>query len=107
MKIRLKKKTINHLVKARTDILATDLSAELCERLHPCSWPLKNIQAEVRITIHGIIAEEDQSDAVLKALTLEENERCGICINQPGMPPLPLSAPGGQGLLQLQFKFSV
>lgn len=76
-KNRLKRKSLNHLVKEQqinyADILTAD--PELCERLVPTHWPPDSVQAEVRTTIPGITVKEDQSDAVLSSLTLEEIDK--------------------------------
>ena len=118
---RLKRKSLNHLVKEQqkehADILTTD--AHLCEKLNPNSWPPETLHAEIRTTIPGIITKENQSEAVLGALALEEidkhypaatwthiytdgsaenatrNGGCGAYIKRPDKPPLSVSAPGG------------
>ena len=121
-KNRLKRKSLNHLVKeqqrSQADILTADPA--LCERLVPTHWPPDSLQAEVRTEIPGIIVKEKQCDAALRALTLEEIDRsyptatwtriytdgsaenatrnggCGVYIKRPGMPPLSMSAPSGR-----------
>ncbi|KAK7094328.1 hypothetical protein V1264_007968 [Littorina saxatilis] len=121
-KNRLKRKSLNHLVKEEQRMQADILTAniELCERLDPTNWPPKTLKAEVRTTIPGITVKEDQSDAVLKALTMEEidkrypaarwthiftdgsaedatrNGGCGVFIKKPGLPPVSVSASGGR-----------
>ena len=112
-KNRLKRKSLNHLIKEQqkehADILTTE--AHLCEKLNPNSWPPKILQAEIRTTVPGVTSEEDQSEAVLRALALEEidkhyptaswthiytdgsaenairNRGCVACIKHPGKPP--------------------
>ena len=109
-KNRLKRKSLNHLVrqhqKRQTDIL-TD-NPELCERLTPSTWPQKPLLGEIRTNIPGI-TEKDQSNIELKTLTMEEidkrypattwthiyTEGCGVFINRPGFPSVSLSKPGG------------
>ena len=74
---RLKRKSLNHLVKEQqkehADILTTD--AHLCEKLNPSSWPPETLHAEIRTTIPGITSKENQSEAVLRALALEEIDK--------------------------------
>ena len=116
----MKRKSLNHLVeqqKEHADILTIDV--HLCEKLNPNSWPLETLHAEIRTTIPGITTKENQSEAVLRALALEEidkhypaaswthiytdgsaenatrNGGCGAYIKRPGKPPLSASAPGG------------
>ena len=73
----LKRKSLNHLVKElqheNADILTAD--PYFCEKLTPSTWPLEPLHAEVRTAIPGITKKEDQRDAALKALTLEEIKR--------------------------------
>ena len=120
-KNRLKRKSLNHLVKEQqkehADILTTD--GHLCEKLISNSWPPETLHAEIRTTIPGITTKENQSEAVLRALALEEmykhypaatwthiytdgsaenatrNGGCGAYIKRPDKPPLSVSAPGG------------
>ena len=120
-KNRLKRKSLNHPVKEQqkehADILTTD--AHLCEKLNPNSWPPVTLHAEIRTTIPGITTKENQSEAVLRALALEEidkhypaaswthiytdgsaenvtrNGGCGAYIKRPGKLPLSVSSPGG------------
>ena len=120
-KNRLKRKSLNHLVKEQqkehADILTTD--GHLCEKLISNSWPLETLHAEIRTTIPGITTKENQSEAVLRALALEEMDKhypaatwthiytdgsaknatrnggCGAYIKRPDKPPLSVSAPGG------------
>ena len=90
-----------------------------CEKLNPNSWPPETLHAEIRITIPGITSKENQSEAVLRTLALEEidkhypavswthiytdgsaenatrNGGCGAYIKRPGKPPFYVSAPGG------------
>ena len=117
----MKRKSLNHLVKEQqkehADILTTD--AHLCEKLNPNSWPPETLHAEIRTTIPGITVRENQSEAVLRALALEEidkhyqaaswtriytdgsaenatrNGGCGAYIKGPGKHSLSVSAPGG------------
>ena len=94
-------------------------SYALCGKLNPNSWPPETLLAEIRTTIPGISPKENQSEAVLRALALEEidkhcpaaswthiytdgsaenvtrNGGCGAYIKRPGKPPLSASAPGG------------
>ncbi|KAK7108730.1 hypothetical protein V1264_016409 [Littorina saxatilis] len=77
-KNRLKRKSLNHLVKAEEQRMQADIltaNIELYERLDPTNWLPKTLKAEVRTTIPGITVKEDQSDAVLKALTMEEIDK--------------------------------
>ena len=111
---------LNHLVKEQqkehADILTTD--EHLCEKLISNSWPPETLHAEIRTTIPGITTKENQSEAVLWALALEEidkhypaatwthiytdgsaenatrNGGCGAYIKRPDKPPLSVSAPG-------------
>ena len=120
-KNRLKRKSLNHLVKEQqkehADILTTD--GHLCGKLISNSWPPETLHAEIRTTIPGITTKENQSEAVLRALALEEidehypaaiwthiytdgsaenatrNGGCGAYIKRPDKPPLSVSAPGG------------
>ena len=73
----MERKSLNHLVKEQqkehADILTTD--AHLCEKLNPNSWPPETLHAEIRTTIPGIISKENQSEAVLRALALEEIDK--------------------------------
>ena len=120
-KNRLKRKSRNHLVKEQqkehADILTT--YAHLCEKLNPNSWPPETLHGEIRTTIPGITSKENQSEAVLMALALEEidkhypvaswthiytdgsaenatrNRWCGAYIKRPGKPPFSVSSPGG------------
>ena len=104
-KNRLKRKSLNHQVKEQQKehaaILTTD--AHRCEKLNPNSWPPETLHAEIRTTIPGITSKENQSEAVLRALALEEidkhypagsaenatrNGGCGAYIKRPGKPPL-------------------
>ena len=115
--------SLNHIVKEQqkehADILTTD--AHLCEKVNPNSWPpeILHAESEIRTTIPGITSKENQSEAVLRALALEEidkhylaatwthiytdgsaenatrNGGCGAYIKGPGKPPLSVSAPGG------------
>ena len=79
----------------------------------------RTLHAEIRTTIPGITTKENQSEAVLRALALEEidkhypaatwthiytdgsaanatrNGGCGAYIKRPHKPPLSVSAPGG------------
>ena len=119
-KKRLKRKSLNHLAKEQqiehADILTTD--AHLCEKLNPNSWPPETLHAEIKTTIPGITTKENQSEAVLRALALEEidkhypaaswthiytdgsaenatrNGECGAYIKRPGKPPFSVTAPG-------------
>ena len=94
-------------------ILTAD--AHLCEKLNPNSWPPEILHVEIRTTIPGITSKENQSEAVLRALALEEidkhylaaswthiytdgsaenatrNEGCGAYIKRPGKPPFCVS----------------
>ena len=118
---RLKRKSLNHLVKEQqkehADILTTD--AHLCEKLNPNSWPPETLHAGIRTTIPGITSKENQSEAVLRAPALEEidkhypaaswthiytdgsaenatrNRGWGAYIKRAGKPPFSVSAPGG------------
>ena len=76
-KKRLKRKSLNHLVKQhqkrQTDIL-TD-NPELCERLNPSTWPQKRLLGEIRTNIPGITVKKDQSNIELKTLTMEEIDK--------------------------------
>ena len=120
-KNRLKRKSLNHLVKQhqkrQTDIL-TD-NPELCETLNPSTWPQKPLLGEIRTNIPGITVKKDQSNIELKTLTMEEidkpypattwthiytdrsaenairNGGCGAFIKRPGLPSVSLSKPGG------------
>ena len=82
-------------------------------------WPPETLHAEIRTTIPGITTKENQSEAVLRALALEEidkhypaatwthiytdgsaenatrNGGYGAYIKRPDKPPLSVSAPGG------------
>ena len=117
----MKRKSLNQLVKEQqkehADILTTD--AHLCETLNPNNWPPKTLYAEIR-TIPGVTSEDNQSEAVLRALALEETDRhypaaswthintdgsaenairnggCGAYIKSSGKPQLSVSAPGGR-----------
>ena len=119
----MKRKGLNYLAKLvkeqqkeHADILTTD--GHLCEKLNPNSWPPETLHAEIRTTISGITSKENQSEAVLRALVLEEidkhypaaswthiytngsaenatrNGGCGAFIKRPGKPPLSVSAAG-------------
>ena len=76
-KKRLKRKSLNHLVKEQqkehADILTTD--AHLCEKLNPNSWLPETLYAEIRTTIPGITSKENQSEAVFRSLALEEIDK--------------------------------
>ena len=76
-KNRLKRKSLNHLVKEQqkehADILTTD--GHLCEKLISNSWPPQTLYAEIRTTIPGITTKENQSEAVLRSLALEEIDK--------------------------------
>ena len=113
-------KSLNHLIKEQQkeheDILTTD--AHLCEKLYSNIWPPETLEADIRTTIPGITLTENQSEAVLRALALEEidkhyptlswthiytdgstenatrNGGCGAYIKRPGKPPLSVSALG-------------
>ena len=117
----MKRKSLNHLVKEQqkehADILTTD--GHLCEKLISNSWPFETLHAEIKTTIPGITTKENQSEAVLRALALEEIDKhypaatwthiytdgsaenatrnwgCGAYIKRPDKPPLSMSAPGG------------
>ena len=91
----------------------------MCEKLISNSWPPETLHAEIRTTIPGITTKENQSEAVLRALALEEMDKhypaatwthiytdgsaenatrnggCGAYIKRPDKPPLSVSAPGG------------
>ena len=118
---KLKRKSLNHIIKERqmehADILTTD--AHLCEKSNQNSWPPETLQAEIRTTIPGITSKENQREALLRPLALEEidkhyptaswthiytvdsnenatrNVGCGAYIKRPGKPPFSVSAPGG------------
>ena len=120
-KTRLKRKSLNHLVKEQqkehADILTTD--AHLCEKLNPNSWSPETLHAGIRTTIPGSTSKENQSEAVLRALALEKidkhypaaswthiytdgsaenatrNRGWGAYIKRAGKPPFSVSAPGG------------
>ena len=103
--------------KEHADILTTD--AHLFEKLNPNSWWSEILHAEIRTTIPGITLKENQSEAVLRALALEEidkqypavswthictdgsaenatrNGGCGAYIKRPGKPPFSVTAPSG------------
>ena len=59
---RLKRKSLNHLVKEHqkehADILIID--AHLCEKLNPNSWPPETLHAGIRTTIPGITSKDNQ-----------------------------------------------
>ena len=121
-KNRLKRKSLNHLVKElqreNADIVTAD--PKFHERLTPSDWPPETVHAEVRTAIPGITSKEDQSDTALRALTLSEislsypaatwthvytdgsaenatrNGGYGAYIKAPGRPPITVSAPGGR-----------
>ena len=59
--------------KEHADILTTD--AHLCEKLCPNSSPPETLHAEIRTTFPRITSKENQSEAVLKALALEEIDK--------------------------------
>ena len=103
--------------KEHAEFLTKD--AHLCEKLNPNSWPPETLQAEFGTTVPGITSKENQSEAVLRALALEEidkhyptaswthiftngsaenatrNGGCGAYIKHQGKPPFFVSAPGG------------
>ena len=88
-------------------------------KLNPNSWPSETLHAAIRTTIPGITSKENQSEAVLRALALEEidkhfpvaswthiytngsaenatrNGGCGAYIKRPGKPPFSVSRPVG------------
>ena len=90
-----------------------------CRGLNLNTWPPETLHAEFRTTVPGITSKENQSQAVLRALALEETDKhypaaswthiytdgsaenakrnggCGAYIKRPGKPPLSVSAPGG------------
>ena len=76
-KNRLKRKSLNHSVKEQQRQHADVLSANttFCEKLSHNSWPPRTLQAEIRTSIPGITIRENQSDAALKALTMEEIDK--------------------------------
>jgi hypothetical protein len=120
-KNRLKRKSLNHLVKEmqrdNADILVAD--PDLQENLASSCWRPVTVHAEVRTAIPGITTKEDQSEVALRALTLSEidlsypaatwthvytdgsaenatrNGGYGFYIHSPGRPPISVSAPGG------------
>ena len=118
-KNRLKRKSLNHLVKQhqkrQTDILIDN--PELCERMNPSTWPQKCLLGEIRTNIPGITVKNDQSNIELKILTMEIDKRypaktwthiytdgsaenairnggCGVFIKRPRLPSVSLSKPG-------------
>ena len=64
---------VKELQHENADILTAD--PDFCEKLTPSTWPLEPLHAEVKTAILGITKKEDQRDAALKALTLEEIDR--------------------------------
>ena len=97
-----------------------DQDGHLCEKLISNGWPPETLHAEIRTTIPCITTKENQSEAVLRALALEEMDKhypaatwthiytdgsaenatrnaggCGVYFKCPDKPPLSVSAPGG------------
>ena len=74
---RSKRRSLNHLSKEQqkenADILTTD--SHLWEKLNANSWPPEILQAEIRTTTPGITSKENQREAVLRALALEEIDK--------------------------------
>ncbi|KAK7096645.1 hypothetical protein V1264_003726 [Littorina saxatilis] len=120
-KNRLKRQSPNHQLKAQqrenADILQP--SPDQCERLNPKPWSPQSQRFHVRMSIPGISGKQQQSDAALRSLALEEIHRrypaskwthaytdgsaecatknggSGVFIQIPGRPPETLTTPCG------------
>jgi len=119
-KNRLKRTSLNHVIKEQqrkhSDIIAS--RPEECELLTNANTTCI-LKADVRTSIPGISTKADESEAVLKTLTLAEidksypatawthaftdgsaenatrNGGCGIYIRQPNKPTISIATPGG------------
>ena len=75
-KTRLKRKRLNHLVKNSRKNMHTSLQLmHTCVKTEPKQLATRNLHAEIRTTIPGITSKENQSEAVLRALALEEIDK--------------------------------
>ncbi|KAK7108155.1 hypothetical protein V1264_015944 [Littorina saxatilis] len=130
-KNRLKRQSLNHQIKEQqrnnADILTP--SPTQCEPLTSTDWTPQRLGAEIRTSIPGVTSKQNQSDAALRALALDEihqrypaskwtlaytdgsaedatrNGGSGAYILQPKKPPTTLSAPSGA--LSSNFKAEV